>query len=500
MANAGHALEQALAYYRAPALLAAAGQRPLPEDVIELLRLAAGDGVQAIASAEASGESPERVAEAAVFFVQQVMFAAGADPHRVLGVNPDAPAARIREHYRWLIRWLHPDRNADQWDSVYADRVTRAWQQLRRSGALAGEGEAGDIDSEFSVRRSGETPAVTPGVLAAAQLARLSREAQAGEPILSARTARQLPAFVLGGLGLAAVSLVALIWYAQQNPPRTRALAAIPGAAQPTQPTDPAASAEPAEPAPADVTEAPAPTALPPVGGPSGPKLSDPAPEALPDSQSIRIVTEVPPTEALEAPAAELAAIPTPLPAPEPAPAARPTPAARPVAATPAPPPPITPAPATPLPVGGPSGPKPSDQIAATPDKSFGPEGPPTTTQATIEQASAHAVLGKFSSAYAAGDINALMRLFTRDAVNNRGGREAIVYDYQSLFSNSRERRLELEPNGWITGDNSAVVLAAYKAWVRVGRLRGGATTRGGIRFTLRREDGELKISQVFHD
>ena len=44
------------------------------------------------------------------------------------------------------------------------------------------------------------------------------------------------------------------------------------------------------------------------------------------------------------------------------------------------------------------------------------------------------------------------------------------------------------------------MVLAGYEAWIKEGRLRPGTTTRGDIRFTLRREDGRLKISQVIHD
>ena len=132
--------------------------------------------------------------------------------------------------------------------------------------------------------------------------------------------------------------------------------------------------------------------------------------------------------------------------------------------------------------------------------ESFGTEVPPTGGAAAIEESAAHAVLDDFTRAYAAGDINALMRLFTHDAVNNRGGREAIAFDYQTLFEDTRERRLALIPNGWIARDDGAVVLAAYEAWIKEGRLRPGTTTRGDIRFTLRREDGRLKISQVIHD
>uniref|UniRef100_UPI0035AF47BD J domain-containing protein n=1 Tax=Arenimonas sp. TaxID=1872635 RepID=UPI0035AF47BD len=131
MSAAGQALDLALACYRAPPRLAQAAQRPLPDDMLVLLRLAAGDEALARECADAAHESAGTVVEAAVFFIQQVLFAPGTDSYRALGVNPDAPDARIKEHYRWLVRWLHPDRNPDEWDAIYADRVNRAWQDLR---------------------------------------------------------------------------------------------------------------------------------------------------------------------------------------------------------------------------------------------------------------------------------------------------------------------------------------------------------------------------------
>ncbi|HEX4854367.1 DnaJ domain-containing protein [Arenimonas sp.] len=491
MPGAGHALEQALAYYRAPALLAMAAQRPLPEDVIVLLRLAAGDRAQAAQSAEASGESPERVAEAAVFFVQQVMFAANADPHRVLGVNPDAPPARIREHYRWLVRWLHPDRNADDWDNVYADRVTRAWQQLRRSGALAGEGEGEVEPIERRATPRDEAPAAKPSVLAATRLAHVSRE-QPAAPMISARTARQLPAFVLGGLGLAAVSLVALLWYAQQKPPRTPSLATPPvgGTSVPIASPESAPLADPPASSDAPLTAA-------------FPNAEVLAPTSTPTPQSLG--TEVPPTEFAPGAAIGQPVVATSPRAPQPPPVTATPPVGGtsvPMAA-PQPTSPQTPSRARPVDIAAAPALVPAEAVAATTVESFGTEVPPTGgagVEAKIEEGAAHAVLDDFTRAYAAGDINALMRLFTRDAINNRGGREAIAYDYQALFEDTRERRLALMPNGWIARDDGAVVLAAYEAWTKEGRLRPGTTTRGDIRFTLRREDGRLKISQVIHD
>ena len=109
-------------------------------------------------------------------------------------------------------------------------------------------------------------------------------------------------------------------------------------------------------------------------------------------------------------------------------------------------------------------------------------------------------MLDAFTRAYSAGDLRALMRLFTRDATNNRGGRAAIAFDYQTLFDESEARELQLRPNGWLQGEASATVLARFEASVqREGRWRAGRSV-GDIRFDLAREDGVLRIRNIRHD
>ena len=108
-----------------------------------------------------------------------------------------------------------------------------------------------------------------------------------------------------------------------------------------------------------------------------------------------------------------------------------------------------------------------------------------------IEEGAAHAVLDDFTRAYAAGDINALMRLFTRDAINNRGGRDAIAYDYQSLFAGSEARSLALADLAWVPGRRITTVNARFLAEVkRPGQWR-ATRSRGDIRFDIGREDGQ---------
>ncbi|KFN47922.1 hypothetical protein N790_07165 [Arenimonas malthae CC-JY-1] len=119
---------------------------------------------------------------------------------------------------------------------------------------------------------------------------------------------------------------------------------------------------------------------------------------------------------------------------------------------------------------------------------------------APIAEAAAQAVLSQYTAAYANGDIRTLMRLFTRDATNNRGNRDAIAYDYQELFSGSESREIQLRTTGWLANGTTATVLAKYEAKVkRPGRWL-PSTSRGDIRFDLAYENGALRIKAILHD
>lgn len=208
---AAPAVELALALLRTPARVTACRERPLLHDVLPLIRIAAGDREATAAAAAATGQASATVVEAAVFFIQQVLFAPDSDSYRVLGVQHDWPAERIKEHYRWLMRWLHPDRNPDDWMAVFADRVNRAWQDLRAPERRESydrqlAAQSGTAAPSAAVRRGG------PAVDAAW---RSSEEITADPPRLSARTVRRLPALILGGFSVLAGSALALAYYLQ---------------------------------------------------------------------------------------------------------------------------------------------------------------------------------------------------------------------------------------------------------------------------------------------
>jgi len=104
---------------------------PLPEDLLVLLRIAAGDEEMTLQAMKSSGRSLPAVREAAGFFIEQILLFPDADSYRVLGASPDATGGELRRNMALLLRWLHPDLDRQGERSVFAGRVTRAWNDLK---------------------------------------------------------------------------------------------------------------------------------------------------------------------------------------------------------------------------------------------------------------------------------------------------------------------------------------------------------------------------------
>lgn len=223
MTAAGNAVEQALALLRAPLQAGQLRGREVPGDVLSLIRWAAGEEASLHAAAEQTGEAPADLREAAVLFLQQVLFAPDADSYRLLGVPEHAQHDVIKEHYGWLMRWLHPDRNLDDWDTVFADRVTRAWQNLRTPArrqdydrARAARTATASSPTTPSPTTSAPTASAPPPVAAllVPAVAPRHRTASRGrvETALSPTTVRRLPVLVLGTLAVLAFGLLGAVY------------------------------------------------------------------------------------------------------------------------------------------------------------------------------------------------------------------------------------------------------------------------------------------------
>ncbi len=137
------ALMTALTLTQRPSLSRTVRSAPLPRGVTFLLEVAAGDA-EALADAGAiTGQSEERLIDAASFFVEQVLLYRSASCYRVLGANRDESTAELRHHMALLMRWLHPDTVASGLRegaidrTVFAPRVLQAWETLKTAKSRA---------------------------------------------------------------------------------------------------------------------------------------------------------------------------------------------------------------------------------------------------------------------------------------------------------------------------------------------------------------------------
>ena len=132
-----HAIELALDLARMPALARTSSHLPFPR-ILSTSCVSSGLSRSVRAAVATTGESTSVVIDAARFYLQHVLFRPEADCYRILGIEPVASRATARSHMRWLLEWLHPDRNNNSWDAVYAERVLRAWREVSANNGPLG--------------------------------------------------------------------------------------------------------------------------------------------------------------------------------------------------------------------------------------------------------------------------------------------------------------------------------------------------------------------------
>jgi hypothetical protein len=121
----------AIDLFKSPSLASVMQRHPLPDGVLDLIKIAGGSE-DALADAETStGKERPFLKRAAVFYLRQVLWAHGADSYRALGVTASAGQAEIAEHFRWLMKWLHPDRGDSELAKIHAAKVLDAWETLK---------------------------------------------------------------------------------------------------------------------------------------------------------------------------------------------------------------------------------------------------------------------------------------------------------------------------------------------------------------------------------
>jgi DnaJ-class molecular chaperone len=101
------------------------------------LRVAAGEESEDARAIALKGRSYDEIHKGAAFFIEQVLLHPDADSYRVLGAAPEATTAELRRNMALLMRWLHPDKDPEGRRSMFVNRVTRAWDDLKTADRRA---------------------------------------------------------------------------------------------------------------------------------------------------------------------------------------------------------------------------------------------------------------------------------------------------------------------------------------------------------------------------
>ncbi len=488
------ALEQAISFLSRTDLIASARQQTLPEGVTELLKISSGDQETLLAAQESSRHSQEDVRHAAEFYVQQILFSPDSNHYRVLGVDPDDAEAKIKLHYRLLVRWLHPDKNSSDWEVVFSERINRAWHALRTP----------ERRREYEVQLASERPSNKESVRSREIKPAHWRDSNADARFMSARTIKRLPIAVFSLLGVSA--LLALFLFSQMQPNLQPTSIANNDSSSPVlvAPTPEEALAQ------SVVATAPKETLV---------TISDDTGLIEPASKSVIEEDQNTPVLAL---------------VPEPVPVKTSTKSNVPVV--------VPPKLAAKIPLPLVVAQKKQKPIEKLPETASLPPSPVVVSVATNEDkiknkrsrknktalakaniasaletpvavntlatpagtasdASVKQFLQRFSRVYSEGDYFALHNLFTKDlSIVGAPPQRTVLRSYRQLFENSQSREIALDHVTWLSNDENIVVIASYQAQILPRGKAEVQSSRGDIRLDLRMENGQLRIIRLQSD
>jgi hypothetical protein len=158
------ALELAVGLLRLPSRARALRDAPLPRDVDALLNIVAGEARARADAARLTGLTEMKVGDAASFYIEQILLHPDADCYRALGANAEATNDQLRRNMALLLRWLHPDHEANSERTIYVGRVTNAWNNIKTAERRLAYDATRRLahDTRPPQRSSGPTVGVTP--------------------------------------------------------------------------------------------------------------------------------------------------------------------------------------------------------------------------------------------------------------------------------------------------------------------------------------------------
>ena len=152
--SAAHlALRNAVTLYRQPVQARSLERQALPEGIAQLLRIAAEGEATAAQFSAGAGSTPSELHAATIFYLQTIVFHHSASDPRLLALSIPIDKARLKEHKRLILKWLHPDRNHNSWESKLFLRVQAAATRLENALKNGRSIEGPTYNSRRSVRR-----------------------------------------------------------------------------------------------------------------------------------------------------------------------------------------------------------------------------------------------------------------------------------------------------------------------------------------------------------
>jgi hypothetical protein len=130
-------VKRALEVFDQPSRLRRLVKGEIPEDALSLIRIAAGDEATTSHWTERTGTSSQNLRDACVLYLRSLILAAGNDDYKLLLLPPDAKLETLKSHKRWLLMWLHPDRQTSSWQLGLFRRISDTGKNLEKKLSTA---------------------------------------------------------------------------------------------------------------------------------------------------------------------------------------------------------------------------------------------------------------------------------------------------------------------------------------------------------------------------
>jgi hypothetical protein len=154
------AIQMAAEAHRAPSRYKNAPLQQMPNGMLTVIKVAAGDEDTTAMQAELHRLTPEQIKEAAKHFLFRVLLDPESRGLRMLGLSEGATEAEIKDHKRWLLKWLHPDRNPSTWEQALFHKINSV--ELDPGGSKASPPEIGLMQKPAKQLHNRSRPRMIP--------------------------------------------------------------------------------------------------------------------------------------------------------------------------------------------------------------------------------------------------------------------------------------------------------------------------------------------------